>query len=305
MINKKRRTKKGMTLIEVIISVTLLSILIVPISGFMLSSLKNNTSSQKKQEASYIGQKILEELKSYDYINLKRDSEGYYFELLDGDKVYKNSSVENLFYSEFNRNIYGKPIENDERKLRDYNVQLTVKENTSFKYNDINNLEINNDADYKIDFINENNINFIKVINSNIQIKKSFSGDIKVNVTKEDNEFNLSLYDKNNSDIKIEDLRKEKKNNKILLYVSSNYNIDTNIEVNNDTEEVLYLYIVKQDDTLANINVITSKGRIVLLEEEEITTNNIGSMYEYNVKVTDNENNILFEGQSSNNINIR
>lgn len=305
MINKRRRTKKGMTLIEVIISVTLLSILIVPISGFMLSSLKNNTSSQKKQEASYIGQKILEELKSYDYINLKRDSEGYYFELLDGDKVYKNSSDENLFYSEFNRNIYGKPIENDERKLRDYNVELTIKENRSFKYNDINNLEINNDADYKIDFINENNINFIKVINSNIQNKKSFSEDIKINITKENNEFNLSLYDKNNSDIKIENLRKEKKNNKILLYVNSNYNIDTNIEINNDTEEVLYLYIVKQDGTLANITVITSKGRIVLLEEEEITTNNIGSMYEYNVKVTDNENNILFEGQSSNNINIR
>lgn len=305
MINKKRRTKKGMTLIEVIISVTLLSILIVPISGFMLSSLKNNTSSQKKQEASYIGQKILEELKSYDYINLKRDSEGYYFELLDGDKVYKNYSIENLFYSEFNRNIYGKPIENDERKLRNYNVELTIKENTSFKYNDINNLEINNDADYKIDFINENNISFIKVINSNIQSKKSFSGDIKINITKENNEFNLSLYDKNNSDIKIENLRKEKKNNKILLYVNSNYNIDTNIEINNDTEEVLYLYIVKQDGTLANITVITSKGRIVLLEEEEITTNNIGSMYEYNVKVTDNENNILFEGQSSNNINIR
>ena len=300
MKNRKLKAKKGMTLIEVIISVTLLSILIVPISGFMLSSLKNNMSSQKKQEASYIGQKVLEELKAYEYISLKKDNEGYYFELLDGDKIYRNQ--DDNFEVEIERDIYGKPI--SKRNINKYNVYIKIEENTDFKYNDINNLEVHEDADCRIDFINDNNINFIRIMNSNLENKNSFTGEIKINIKKEDNNFSLSLYDKNDQDIKIENIKKEIKNNKILLYLASNYEVNTNIEINNDTEEVLYLYLIKEDDK-DKMNLVVNRGKVILSEEKEIITNNIGSMYEYNVKVTDDKNNILFEGKSSNNINIR
>lgn len=301
MKNRKINAKKGMTLIEVIISVTLLSILIVPISGFMLSSLKNNISSEKKREASYIGQKILEELKAYDYINLKEDSEGDYFELLDGDKIYKDSK-NNFFEAEFERNIYGKSIGNDKRNLRNYNVKLTIEKDESFKYEDINNLEINNDADYKIDFINGNNIT---IVNSNVEKVNTFSGDIEINITKDSNQFNLGIYDKNNSDTKIDEIKKEKKSNKILLYMTSSYTIEPNIEINNDTDEVIYVYVIKQNNFLSTVNIITNKGKIVLLEEKEISSNNIRDMYIYSVIVRDDKENILFEGKSSNNINIK
>ncbi len=73
MKNNKVKAKKGMTLIEVIISVALLSILIVPLLGLVMSSLKNNISAEYRQKASYIGQKVLEELKAYDKITLKND----------------------------------------------------------------------------------------------------------------------------------------------------------------------------------------------------------------------------------------
>lgn len=301
MKNRKINAKKGMTLIEVIISVTLLSILIVPISGFMLSSLKNNISSEKKREASYIGQKILEELKAYDYINLKEDSEGDYFELLDGDKIYKDSK-NNFFEAEFERNIYGKSIGNDKRNLRNYNVKLTIEKDESFKYEDINNLEINNDADYKIDFINGNNIT---IVNSNVEKVNTFSGDIEINITKDSNQFNLGIYDKNNSDTKIDEIKKEKKSNKILLYMTSSYTIEPNIEINNDTDEVIYVYVIKQNNFSSTVNIITNKGKIVLLEEKEISSNNIRDMYIYSVIVRDDKENILFEGKSSNNINIK
>ncbi|WP_352416857.1 type IV pilus modification PilV family protein, partial [Clostridium tertium] len=87
MKNNKVKAKKGMTLIEVIISVALLSILIVPLSGLVMSSLKNNISAEYRQKASYIGQKVLEELKAYDKITLKNDAGKKYFELLDGDEI--------------------------------------------------------------------------------------------------------------------------------------------------------------------------------------------------------------------------
>ena len=304
MKKNKFKSKKGMTLIEVIISVTLLSILIVPISGFMISSLKNSANSQKEQEASYIGQKILEELKAYENISLKTDNKGSYFELLDGDKIYKDPNS-NSFNSIFERNIYGKLLKNDNRKFRKYKVELNISENSNFKYNDISSLDINNDADFKIDFINENNFNYIRLINNQIQNKIVSSKDISINIEEEDDEFILSIYDKNNLNSKIENVKEENKSNKILLYVNSEYNIETNIELNNNTGETIYFYIIKQGSNSSKINIISTKGRIILSEENEIYSNKIGSIYQYTVKVKDGKENILFEAQSSSNINIR
>ena len=285
MKKKNKKIKKGMTLIEVIISVTLLSILIVPISGFIISSLKNNTTSQKKQEASYIGQKILEELKAYEELSLKTDDIGSYFELLDGDKIYKTSD-NNSFEGDFERNIYGKVLENDDRKLREYKVELTMTEYSNFKYNDINNVDINSDADFKIDFINKDNIS---LNNNGTKETMASSESIAIKIKKENNEFNLSIYDKNNTEIV--SAKKENKSNKILLYISSEYNINTNIEIENYTGEWIYVYLIKQKNNPSDINIIS--------------LNEIGTMYQYTIKVKDSKDNILFQGQSSNNINIK
>ena len=298
MKKKNKKIKKGMTLIEVIISVTLLSILIVPISGFILSSLKNNTTSQKKQEASYIGQKILEELKAYEYISLETDENGKYFQLLDGDKIYKDLNS-NSFNGNFKRNIYGKVLENDDRNLREYNVELSMVEDSNFKFNDINNLDMNSDADFKIDFINDGKL---ILTNSETKEEKQSSENIVIKIEKEDNEFNLSIYDKNNTEIG--SAKKENKNNKILLYISSGYNINTNIEIENYTGEWIYVYLIKQKNNPSDINIISTEGRVVLSEEEEISLNEIGTMYQYTIEVKDSKDNILFQGQSSNNINI-
>ncbi|MDZ7548384.1 type IV pilus modification PilV family protein, partial [Clostridium perfringens] len=107
MKKEKLKAKYGMTLIEVIISVTLLSILVVPLSGLVISSLKTNKGAEHKQKASYIGQKVLEEIKAYDEITLKDDTGVKYFQLLDGDKIEKNSLSENKFTGSFKRTMYG------------------------------------------------------------------------------------------------------------------------------------------------------------------------------------------------------
>ena len=298
MKKKNKRFKKGMTLIEVIISVTLLSILIVPISGFILSSLKNNTTSQKKQEASYIGQKILEELKAYEYISLETDENGKYFQLLDGDKIYKDLNS-NSFNGNFKRTIYGEVSEDDDRNLREYTVELTMTADSNFNYTDINNRDINSDADFKIDFINKDNIS---LNNNGTKETMSSSESIAIKIKKENNEFNLSIYDKNNAEIGR--AKKENKNNKILLYISSEYNINTNIEIENYTGEWIYVYLIKQKNNPSDINIISTEGRVILSEEEEISLNEIGTMYQYTIEVKDSKDNILFQGQSSNNINI-
>jgi prepilin-type N-terminal cleavage/methylation domain-containing protein len=56
--------KKGLTLIEVLISLTILSIIVIPISNLVLSSVKLNKSGEDKQKAVTIAQQIIEEVKA-------------------------------------------------------------------------------------------------------------------------------------------------------------------------------------------------------------------------------------------------
>lgn len=57
---------KGLTLIEVVISLAIFSLLAIPVSGFVNSSIKMNKKSEVKQQATLLGQSILEELASVD-----------------------------------------------------------------------------------------------------------------------------------------------------------------------------------------------------------------------------------------------
>ncbi len=67
---KKVNKKKGITLIEVIISVALIAILLIPLTNLVMTSIKKNKKAENKQEATNLGQKIVEELKAQDSIQL-------------------------------------------------------------------------------------------------------------------------------------------------------------------------------------------------------------------------------------------
>jgi prepilin-type N-terminal cleavage/methylation domain-containing protein len=64
MRNTPTKKKKGLTLIEILISLTILSIIVIPISNLVLSSVKLNKSGEDKQKAVTIAQQIIEELKA-------------------------------------------------------------------------------------------------------------------------------------------------------------------------------------------------------------------------------------------------
>lgn len=59
LINKK----KGMTLIEVLVSIAILSIVIVPIGSLVVTSVKINKSGEQKQQGTYIAQRAIEQAK--------------------------------------------------------------------------------------------------------------------------------------------------------------------------------------------------------------------------------------------------
>lgn len=302
MKNNKANAKKGMTLIEVIISVALLSILIVPLSGLVMSSLKNNISAEYRQKASYIGQKVLEELKAYDEITLSNTSPRY-LELLDGDRITQVS--EGNFEGKFQRTIYGSILEAEGRDEDIYNVEVELKKDSNFQYDNINNLDKNSNSDFRFKFFKVNNIDKIQLVSDSNTNSVVADNDLIIELKKNSNNLELKLFNKNNITPIISSSKLDPVNNKIILNLSSNYEKNTNIEIKNYLSESIEVHLIKQKNSIGKLNLTSSNGNIILYEENEIEENPIADMYNYKVAIRDNKNNILFEGSSSKNVNIK
>lgn len=65
-VTKSRKSKKGFTLLEVIISFALISIILIPIANLVLTSVKINKSTENKQQAKAVLQETIENIKSID-----------------------------------------------------------------------------------------------------------------------------------------------------------------------------------------------------------------------------------------------
>lgn len=299
MKNNKVKAKKGMTLIEVIISVALLSILLIPMSNLVLEGFKESKISENKQNATYIGQKILEEVKSYDEIRLKEEDGRRYFELLDGYKIYK-SSDENTFEETFNTGIYGS--ENIEENKKKYNVKVTIKEDKEFNtYTDIDNPEENKYEAFTLKFTENAGRKIVTLEEEKSQIKE-FSGDIIIKLEKDNS---LKIIDKENKNEIINYKDTPKLNNKIVLFFDESYKVDNNIELENNLNDIGEVYIIKDGDT-EEYNVLITKGNFIVNGPiNRIEKNMNGNRFNYEVEVKNNIGTILFKGSSSKNIIIK
>ncbi|MBE6052848.1 MAG: prepilin-type N-terminal cleavage/methylation domain-containing protein [Clostridium sartagoforme] len=300
MKNSKLKAKEGMTLIEVIISVTLLSILIVPLSALVMSSLKNNVSAECRQKASYVGQKVLEELKAYDQITLKGNSEKY-FELLDGDKIEQNS--EGKFVGSFNRTIYGGAYESTGKNENIYKVDVELEKDKNFQYNNASNLDKNSDGDFSLKFFRSGNIDKIQLGSDSRII--TVTSDLVIELKKNASNLELNVFNKGDKTPIISSTKSDPVRNKVILNLKSNYEKTTNIEIKNKLSESVEVRLIKEKNSVGKINLSSSKGDVILYEEDEIEENPIADMYNYKVIVKDSKNNILFQGSTSNNVNIK
>lgn len=306
MKSNKLKAKKGMTLIEVIISVALLSILIVPLSGLVMSSLKNNISSEYRQKASYIGQKVLEELKAYDEIILKEDAGRKYFELLDGDKIIQDlneDSTGNTFKGNFERTIYGGSSDSLGKNEDIYKIEVELEKDKNFQYDNANNLDKNNNADFILNFLRDSSNNNVIKIKDKPNESYAISNELIMELDK--NSSNLIIYKKNESTPLVTINKTNIDNNNIVLYVKEGFSQNVNIEFKNNTEETVEIHMIKGVNNSSKFKIYSSVGDVILYEENEIEKNPIADMYNYTVTVRDSENNILFEGSSSKNVNIK
>ena len=294
---KKNRTRaqKGMTLIEVIISVALLSILLLPLSGIVISSLKNSKEGEYKQKATYIGQKVIEELKAYDNLVLKTDGIERYFQLLDGDKI-KEEDLGEKFTGNFERTIFGAVDEKTQPNEIKFNVEVEMNKNQDLNLENINNTNEDN-ARYKI--ILEKNGVVYEDISEESQRKLITREDLVFDI--KNNE--LLIYAKSNKAINISIPATKDRNNSLII-VLKDIEKNLNIDVINNLSEVLETTLIKENST-KNVTLNSLKGKLLLTEINKSNKVDIANMYTYKVVVKDSNGKALFEGNSSSNIVIK
>ena len=218
MKKRKIKARKGMTLIEVVMSVALIAILLIPLANVAMTTLKTNKKSEIKQEASQVGQDVMEELKSYDELKV-----------VSGNKV--NFSKGELTYNPTDdKNILKGTFSGIKQDTSSYNAKVTFEKDASLNA-DESGTGLSNYIQSKSGMVIDGIINIRSYDSSN---KKYTIVNQKYNATKkevEDKSTNkISKYDKDKS---------------FVLKVNNNayYFYEENSSISNDDDSVPKEYI--------------------------------------------------------------
>lgn len=147
---KKSSKKKGLTLIEIIISLAILSIVVIPLGNLALTSVRIEKDSELKLKANILSQQIIEYIKepSASLSNIDPVLKGGNLNLSD----FNNDSIKNdlvdaslgenkgdfLFYKSKDKDCYVRvamaPVNYDAKAVVPENEKTSFWENASFQY---------------------------------------------------------------------------------------------------------------------------------------------------------------------------
>lgn len=297
MKNKVKR-KKGSSLIEVIISITILALVIIPISNIVINAVKTSKMSERKQIASFEGQKLLEEFKSYNHI----DTVGGKFKLLNGEEMEETST------GKYEKTI---PLT---RGNQNYELNITMEKDDAFK----NSGKANNYAASFSLLSDEKKLTFKDGI-TGAQETKQFQGN-KIIFQVESNAQSITvIYINSNGDeeeVENYPVSALSVTNKPLIYVGETFIQSMDFEVRNlAPTKVIFDTIVKQSEnqtTRGNINTysIGAKSNLVMTGEAETEQGDevlageiIGDLYKIKVQVK-YKNEIYYTSSVAQNIEV-
>ncbi|MBC5998011.1 prepilin-type N-terminal cleavage/methylation domain-containing protein [Romboutsia ilealis] len=276
-----KKNNKGFSLIEIIISLAIASIMILSGYQLIINAVKLNKKGEDRQQANLVGQQVIEEIKTIDDRNISTN-------LLTINENLILTGTINGNINEYKGTLL------DESGEYDVNIFME-KEDVEFKENNYNS-EINYDLRYDISNANDN-----------LVIKNSENHSVS-NISLNDNKnFKIILEnsDKLDGNVDIDNncnevtLNIKSKDEIFLDFTNYNFNKDIDIEIYNNLDKKLKIYIQKPMNTYSNVNARSIIGLI------EIYNNPIFEKigYSYKVKVIVKKyKNILFEGYTNKNM---
>ena len=285
MENKKSYLHKnpGLTLIEVIISVALLAILSVPIFTMVNTNVKLSQKTELRQQATIIGQRILEYLGSIKDVTLG-----------DND-VLSSLGVDIAFEKSIDSDeVIGNGITSDKFKVAIQMkniIQNVTDETPSLTVNDLMKNPL---------FVITEQSNYLNI-----------NGELMAD--------DLSLMIEHNvvriCDQNLKCVEKPIMNNQVTIYVQGKIANSYKILVENQLSTTMTIYAQYDANQNKNINLVTTDGQVDIsylikqkdigLESDESFVGQLGDLYEISVSITSAEvEGNLFKGDTVSHLNI-
>lgn len=278
---KQKKKSKGITIIEAIMSVALIAILIIPLSNVILAALQTNKDGEMKQKASFVGQKILEEMEAYDEVRLVNEGTEKFFKLLDGDKVIKDIAVANKYTGSVTRDYLG----------NEFRVEVTVEKDSDFSSNS-QNAKDGYDIEYKLS--KDIATGTLMYISQGVATATFTSDNLVLKVDASKNVNIPSLF----TDAQKVTSPLEKG---ISIQLHSTFDTTLDLIVDSALTSTTDIYIIKDEDCTGNVNVTVAKGNVKVTRYV-----NLAELYNINVTVyKGNTSETLFQGSTKNNIRFK
>lgn len=318
-MKKYLKKKSGFTLIEVVISIAIIAIVSVGIYNGYLILIRQTKSAEVKQTASLEGKKVIEEIRA----TIEDDK----FEVVDGNLnvgkiIYKDiGGIYTIYldenYNEIERSLakYTETIKLDETRT----IGSTTAGQVSYIVLDKDKTENSLDINYTVYIVQEEVNNIVREY-----IKDEYNEENLDNVLEK---LIVYVYFYENPDLKDEKIIKIKSYDgtellsetktlqdenlsKINLYINFNEykSIDNSplreVEINvyNEISDVPNIYIEKDSSLNAYINPCKGEVNIYDNRAEDNKRAKMGTLYDINVEIKDEDEEVLFRGNSKQNI---
>lgn len=280
-MRKVSAKNKGFTLLELVISLALIAILIIPISNLVLGSVKINKAGEDKQQAGLKLQEVIENIKSVD---LPKDTgEDKKIDVGNGVYVIKNKD-----------GIFSISDSNDKDIKIEGTIKKTVLGEGEVVSNSIGDTKITGAIYYDgasqkiaISEYDSNKKLSEAVENINTSVMRSVK-DMILKISKLNNEnIKVTCIDKNGSEQFYEHLKtKDTNSDNILLYLNDNESQKLDLKLKSVDEKELNVYLFKDDGSAKkdDITLLSLEGNVNIVGG--LTRKNISNLVTYEVQLS-------------------
>lgn len=307
-MKSKCKKHSGFTLLEMVISITLLAMVIIPIYSIIRSSMDSNKQAKVKQTAALQGQEIFEKIQS-EKIEPRLDEYG---------NITGISKIGTLVISE--------GTNKGTQEIGEYKATVIVTKNPDITLDKeitagitTNDLKVDLSGTKDSTSIQVKSDNDIDTDDGNLNVP-SLDTTLKlvINTKTTGNQKVVVIKDSNNNDILTYPslpLADENKDNQIKLVLNfDGYKLVSNTDVNklktvevsvyNQDDNRLNLFL--QKSTNLDVQVDTKLGDVRVYDNRSLNPSKLGELYDINITVTKEEYGKdieIFSGKSSQNIN--
>lgn len=287
------KKKKGMTLIEVVVSLAIFAIIVIPLGLLVTTSVKTNKKSENVQQYSLNSQKIIEAIKAQHNVNADNtislnltDNVQYMTQMT----TTTDSTKYNLGYSISNADIgLGDNVKADITYQRKNDISYAQNQATNISYDAVINLTSGTTFDLR-----------------SSAIVGSYTSKGSIEIASDDSSIKINNSSDGTNIVTLSSITSAVKKIKIITSTAGDITLFAN-NASTSSDKILSLYTYKKDSSSGNINCSAESNNIRVYQnlQEVSSTDANNGIYDINIKlysISGGVRNKVYEISSSINI---